>query len=478
MQQDLFGELMKKGKAFTHLLVLTILLHAHTTLSQKDIPDEDVWITIFIHGTLSAILRRPNISVLINLIRDNIEKTKYKRATKHVRNSPHVSKEQAIQGLGLHKIKKSDTGPGKAATALALIFDQLDEWLNKRKNNHNHYYTYGWSGLVSQKARYEEAKRFYKELTQEIAQFQKKGIDPKIRIVGYSHGGNMGLCLASVQEKENMKKKLSIDELILLGTPNHNHVVKKICHPMFKKVYNICSKSDAVQTLDFTLPGTIFSKRWFASTKKRPLPKKLTQIELKMLRNRTTKKRWEKNKDPRRKTEKAVFLNGKANLLRNISPAHSELWFFNWVRIGYRKHLPLSPLPAVAMLPIILKESKNCTTCGEKHQIIELRPEHEIMVINDGKGRFIRPLLSTKKLNKLKKLANSFATKRQTQEEYEKIIKSALHKAAQEIRQEKIKKLSNADLIPQIEKVFHRQLLSALTEYCFRNDRTVKVCLL
>ena len=415
---------------------------------------------------------------MIKLIQDNIEKTKYTRATKHIRSSPHITKEQAIQDLGLHKIDKTNIGPGKAATALALIFDQVDLWLYKRKSKLNHYYTYGWSGLVSRKARYEEAKRFHKELADVVYKFKKEGIEPKIRIVGYSHGGNMGLCLARVQEKEKLQRKLTIDELILLGTPNHSRVVKTINHPMFKKVYNICSKSDLVQTLDFTLPGTMFSKRWFASTKKRPLPKKLTQIDLKMIRNRTTSKKWKKNKDPRRKTEKAVFLNGKANLLRNISPAHSELWFFDWVRIGYRDNLPISPLPVVALLPVILQESDRCTTCPDTHQVIELRPQHETMIINPGKGRYVRPLLCTKKLNQLKKLAKKFATEKQTQEEYNQIVKSALHKAAKEIREERRKKLSRAQLIPQIEEIIHRQLLSALSQYCIRNDSSLEVCLL
>lgn len=470
---------MKKQKLFCTLLITLLVVHASDIHAfKKNKADNQVWITIFIHGTIGAILRNGNLNLLFTLLQDSVENSQYKRATAHVRRDPSILKEQAIQGLGLKKIDKKNIAPGKAATALALIFDKLDFWLHGRKKELNYYYTQGWSGLVSCKERYKEAKLFYAELADLIEEFEEKGINPKIRIIGYSHGGSMGLNLAKVAKKEKPDKTFFIDELVLLGMPVSNRALDAVNHPMFKKVYNIYSKSDGVQTLDFTLPGTTFSKRFFVETKKRSLPEKLTQIQLKMIRNRTTRKSWKKSEDPRRKTDKNIFLCGNAELLRKISPSHAELWFFDWVRTGYRTRMPLKPLPVAALLPTILHESKKCTHCSDVHQVIELRPEHETMIVNAGQGRHARPLLSEKKLNTLKKLAHRFAVKRQTQEEYKRLAKSAIRKAVLEIRAEKKKKLSRADFIPQIEEIFHRQLLSTLTEYEVRNLQIGKVCLL
>ena len=470
---------MKKKTIFSYLLLTLITLNTHRSLATtKKNKNDQVWITIFIHGTIGAILRNGNLNLFFTLLTDSVEDSQYKKATAHIRKDPSILKEQAIQKLGLQKINKKDIRPGKAATALALIFDKLDFWLHGRKSNLNYYFTEGWSGLVSRKERKKESKQFYIDLANLIQEFKQKKINPKIRIIGYSHGGSFAFNLATIEKEKKTNKKISIDELILLGTPIYNRALDAINHPMFKKIYNIYSKSDGIQKLDFTLPGSTFSKRFFENTKKRKLPNKLTQIQLKIIRNRSTKKRWKKENDPRRKTDKSIFLRGNAQLLRKIAPSHAELWFFNWVRAGYRNKLPLNPLPVVALLPIILKESKNCKQCVDVHQTIELRPEHEKMILNTGKGRFSRPLLSETKLNKLKKLALRFATKRQTQQEFKLLVKNAIRKAIQEIKAEKQKKLSHADLIPKIEEIFHRQLLSTFTQYRLRKDRIRKVCLL
>jgi len=468
---------MKKGTISRTIVLAVVFLSSCTTHAIKKKPiDNEVWITIFVHGTISAILRRPNINTLLRLMQDSVEDSQYKRATAHIRNHEYYLKQQAVQGLGLHKIAKKDTGPGKAATAFAQIFDKQDLWLNGRKKQLNYYYTFGWSGLISRKERYEEAKQFYTQLLQKIEPFKKQGINPKIRIVGYSHGGSMGLCLALVQKREQLEQ-IDIDELILIGMPIHKKTIQAVNHPMFKKVVNIYSKGDSVQTLDFTLPG-IFSRKFLTPTKRKPLPEKLVQIQIKTVKNRTTKKQWNKKNDPRRNTKDPIFLNGNAQLLRKMRPTHCELWFFDWTRISYRKQFPLSPLPVAALLPAILKETKHHDCCKDNHLVIELRPQHETMIVNPGTGRLAKPLFSEKKLKVLKKIARSFAVKRQPDKEYRAMVKAAIKKAVQEIKKEREKQVSRADLIPQLEKIFHKQLLSTLTEYRIRNNRCIEVCLI
>ena len=113
---------------------------------------------------------------------DKIEGTLYQKATEHMRHAKFLQRDQAIQGLGLQKVDKTVIGPGKASTAIARIFDKVDFWVNEKNPENNHYYTFGWSGLVSMSMRYQDARRFYTELTQEIEKFRAQGIEPKVRI--------------------------------------------------------------------------------------------------------------------------------------------------------------------------------------------------------------------------------------------------------------------------------------------------------
>ena len=86
--------------------------------------------------------------------------------------------------------------------------------------NHRHsYYTYGWSGLLSKKAREAESEQFLTELEKLCADLRARNITPKIRLIGFSHGGNLCMQLAHAQQRLQKDSGITIDELILIGTP-------------------------------------------------------------------------------------------------------------------------------------------------------------------------------------------------------------------------------------------------------------------
>ena len=427
----------------------SVLLGTQATTQRKNTrkngnsPEKEVWITIFTHGILTHMLRRFNLELARDLINDDVEGTMYARATKHIRENRFFRINQAIQGLGLRKINKKNIKPGNTATALAVIFDYIDKLLNKRDPKFNYYYTYGWSGIISKSLRRKEAKKMYAALTKEIQKFHNRGINPKVRIIGYSHGGNIALHLA-LPHKKNTTSTMIIDELILLGTPIHNGFDYLTKSPLFKKIYNIYSYADYMQALDLLASGSFFSRRTFVNRKHFQVPEKIKQIRLKMVRNRTTKKSWPKEKDPRYKFDKPLILSGNSKLLRKISPGHVELWFFGWVSKYYRKRFPLKPMPIVAILPAILHAIEHFDHGASKHYVVDLRPDQKMMIIKKKGSHTVRPILPKGKLAQLYNLTKKFAVKKRTVKEMNRQIKRAIKQARQERKISSLVKSKNS----------------------------------
>lgn len=134
-----------------------------------------------------------------------------------------------------------------------------------------HFYFFGWTGKLSFNARKQAAQ----DLHNELQNLKKKYYDlyhayPKIRIITHSHGGNVALNLAGLENKE----KLSIAELILLACPVQTQTMHFIQDPCFEKVCSFYSESDIMQVIDpqglykNKVPHTsLFSKRRFPDQK-------------------------------------------------------------------------------------------------------------------------------------------------------------------------------------------------------------------
>ena len=150
-----------------------------------------------------------------------------------MRQEPFFYQNQAMQGFGLHKIDKTKVGPGLASSGLAKILDEVT-LLSHGPRITNHYYTYGWSGLLSPTNRYKDSYGLYTAIEQELAKFKTQGITPKIRVIGYSHGGNVVLNLGAVRQKMPVNKQLIIDESIILGTPIQKETDYLVNDPVFK----------------------------------------------------------------------------------------------------------------------------------------------------------------------------------------------------------------------------------------------------
>lgn len=366
---------------------------------------EEVWLNVFVHGIMSI---KPHVSWnnFMLFIKDEVEGTLYEKTVELMREDSFFYKNQAMQRIGLHRINPVNTTDNSSAS-LSYTIEEINKYYGLQKTSH--YYTFGWSGLLSQKRRYQDAKELFIALEKEATRVQRQYDHPtiKIRLFGYSHGGNVSLNLGLVRQREFPHSSLHIDELILLGTPILTDTDYLINDPLFKKVCNIYSRADHVQKLDFFAPKQFFSSRVFRPRKEFTLPEKLVQIQLKVTRctNRTQAcpEKLELAKD----FSKRSVVYGKKGLLRDISPGHFELWFFGWTPVRYRNHYPLHPLPVVSLAPVITHHAHKISPSitPERSVVADVRPEHNVIIFRPQNSHHIHstiPYIAPEKLVKLK----------------------------------------------------------------------------
>ena len=363
------------------LLLSSCMLQASSNKNTVGDNKPDVWLTIFVHGIIS-IKPYTTVTNFVRFLTDNVSDSPYGTTVAIMRDDPFFFQNQAIQSLGLQPIDLLQHTIGGAASLMARLYEKNNA-INAATLTKNYYYTYGWSGLLSRQARYKDAKLFINALEHEVAKFRAQGFNPKIRLIGYSHGGTLILKLALVKIKEQLTLNFSIDEVFFFGTPIQYDTDYLISDPVFKKVYNIFSRSDRVQRLDFFSSGQFFSDQIV-----RPhcnfecLPEKLTQLEIRVIRKRSEKYKPLSSAD---ECEPLLFDGTRcAKNIRNVSPGHTELWFFGWTPLNYRKSFPLYPLPIVSFLPFIINSIKPFENCiiPEKPAVITIDPRRNSMILS------------------------------------------------------------------------------------------------
>jgi len=367
---------MKKmiiGYIIPFLLCSSILESAKVSNPKKS--NNETWVTVFVHGSFSL---KPHLTLgnAANVIFDHIENSVYYRSTEINRRDPFFYKNQIMDGLGLHKIDIHSPSKEQAGPIAAGTYEKISQFAGNAPSDE--YYAFGWSGLVSHKLRYLEANILYEQLCDLTKKLKAEGKNPKIRVISYSHGGNLSIQLGAVHVTKAPTDQFFIDELYLNGTPIQIETDYLINSPVFKKVYNIYSKADCIQKLDFFSFKRFFSQRKFTSRRNFELPEKLTQIRLSITdytpKNITSEMAFpEDEKTLRKYFKKCVY-----------DPGHYELWFMGWTILSYRKTFPFNPLPIMDFLPIIVKDLDSKPEIS--HDIIvEILPYKEMMNVYNYK---------------------------------------------------------------------------------------------
>jgi hypothetical protein len=357
------------------LFCLNMPLQATAKTSPKEKVGKDVWVTVFVHGSFSL---KPHLTLsnALNVIFDHIQDSVYYRSTEINRRDPFFYKNQVMMDFGLHKIDIHHPNKEQAARIIGASYDRISQYAGNAASDE--YYAFGWSGLVSHKLRYLEAGILYQQLCEVVKSIKKQGKNPKVRIISYSHGGNLSIQLGAVHVTKTPSEQFSIDELYLLGTPIQIETDYLINSPLFKRIYNFYSKADSIQKLDFFSFKRFFSNRKFTARKNFQLPEKLTQIRLEII-DYTPKDINSTIPFPR--DEKILRKHFKKC---HYDPGHFELWFMGWTILSYRKNFPLNPLPIIDFLPIIVQDlDKNPDVSNDL--VIKLLPYKESMEIYNYK---------------------------------------------------------------------------------------------
>lgn len=339
------------------ILIITLIISNLTIYSiiseEKKIKklNKEVWITIFVHGIIKGPI---SFGDLYHIVKDKVENTKYAYTIQYIRNDSRFYRYQAMQKQGLNIINPIDDFPGFAAGAISKIY----EYQLKKNGTINLYYTFGWPGLLSATHRKKQGEKFYNELEKEIKKFKDLNINPKIRIISFSHGGNVTLNIArSIADNSYIQ----IEELILIGMPVQRETDYLINHKLFKKIFNFYSNSDIAQTVDI-FTTNYQSHRKFRERKNFKIPEKLSQIQIqvtKILQN-----------DSKQIKQKYKY-----------DPGHMELWFFGWIPKSYRYNFPLKPLPVISIVPTLIEHIQNLKFSN--NLAIEINPTQEKIIIKD-----------------------------------------------------------------------------------------------
>ena len=294
-------------------------------------------LTIFIHGTFN-----PGLGLLsvVNLFSDNIENSQYARIVGSMRDDDFFYQEQPMLGRGLQAFTPSFAVPTSgyklASYPIAAAYEAVEQALHPGKTN-NHFYAFGWSGLLSAQERLAAAAELAQGLRHEYQSFTTRGITPHIRIVAHSHGGNVALGLGA-----HHTHLPHIDELVLLGTPIQGETSDFARSPCFGRVYNLYSSADVAQSADFISTKQRGSKQQLDY----PKHKNITQAQLRI------------NYDPEAPTTKKkqsvwakLFGNGAST---SCDPSHKDLWFLTWNSEFCQPNFPFKPLPMVIFVPLML----------------------------------------------------------------------------------------------------------------------------
>jgi hypothetical protein len=305
---------------------------------------------VFIHGT---IFYTPSPKAIAGVITDIISKFSFKKGKKQkkgilknyykrIRQS-YYRVYQPIGPRGLVKIdpKAPPNVSTKTSKCAAGVYETLCQLLEKENNTERSYYTFGWNGRLSKRARKRSAQKLYLTLIDKINQLKRQeDKETEIELLCHSHGVNVALLLAKMEGK--YKENLRIKNLYLFGGPVQSETENLIHSPVFEKIYTLYSPRDYIQVLDIISTKDLFSRRKFGTNKKKPvsLPDKLVQIKV------TT---------------------------QTLDPSHGELWFFGnlsnifYKHVIYRPQFPLNPFPIFIFIPLIVHHCD--TVCPQARDI-------------------------------------------------------------------------------------------------------------
>lgn len=131
-----------------------------------------------------------------------------------------------------------------------------------------HFYTFGWSGALSFSEREKAGKELYEGIKVLLEEYKDTyEFYPKIRIMTFSHGGNVALNMVS--HLPFFKDEHVHLELLIIASPVQKVTEHLIEHPEIDFIYTIASTRDLLQVVDNYKyeKKRYFPERFFKTTK-------------------------------------------------------------------------------------------------------------------------------------------------------------------------------------------------------------------
>lgn len=212
-------------------------------------------ITVFIHGTTGSTLNfcEPikcfsNSASLEEKPGEEERPDFTKKVVESYRNHPAMSYDQILGPEGFYIWEDNKNQIQDAATYLIPAYKKIAK-IAGVSAEHETYATFGWSGILSQKARKKSGFELYHALIDYQKKQQLNGKkEARIRLITHSHGGNVALWLAKAEEV--FKKGLQVETLVMLGAPIQIETAEYIKSPLFTNIYLLYSIGDSVQRSD------------------------------------------------------------------------------------------------------------------------------------------------------------------------------------------------------------------------------------
>ncbi|MCW1930239.1 MAG: hypothetical protein KIH62_002880 [Candidatus Kerfeldbacteria bacterium] len=228
------------GLALLGLAGIFLISYAHFE------PQPRVKITVFIHGTVGGPL---NFLSSSQCSQEFDPECATARAVRYVRNHELMHYDNILGAEGLHEFVKDELPLWHAARHLIPAYDDLAQTVECERKK-RHYYTFGWSGYLHHGARRAAAYELYNSLCDRRDEIRTRyGVDPEVELIGYSHGGNVGLWLASAEDF--YKRGLTVNTLVMLAAPMQKEMAQAIESPLFTTIVLLSSQGDGIQTRDY-----------------------------------------------------------------------------------------------------------------------------------------------------------------------------------------------------------------------------------
>jgi hypothetical protein len=226
---------------FTILLLLVASvggIHAQEPESTGKPEKQDAnpaWVTIYVHGTIT----KAGLKFLSKFCPDICYGAP---GIHHMDNMP----ENAIFRKDVEKLSSGDS----------------------KRFDPKHFYTFGWSGALSFPEREKAGKELYEGVKVLLEEYKEKyGFYPKIRIMTFSHGGNVALNMVS--HLPFFKGEHVHLELLIIASPVQKVTEHLIEHSEIDFIYTIASTRDVLQVADNYKYGKkrYFPERFFKTNK-------------------------------------------------------------------------------------------------------------------------------------------------------------------------------------------------------------------